>query len=66
MNIKTNTIKGAMKIEKRDIYSFLIAVVVVTITSIVQVENPIPREVGSTDSIHTTASNNNLAVVRVK
>lgn len=55
-----------MKIEKRDIYSFLIAVVVVTITSIVQIENPIPKEAGSPDSIHTSASNNNLAAVRIK
>lgn len=63
---KTKTNKKAMKIEKRDIYSFLIAVVVVTITSIVQIENPIPKEAGSPDSIHTSASNNNLAAVRIK
>lgn len=33
-----------MKIERRDVYSFLIAVFVVTITSIIQMENPIPEE----------------------
>lgn len=33
-----------MKIERRDVYSFLIAVCVVTITSIIQMKNPIPTE----------------------
>lgn len=55
----------AMKIDRRDIYSFLIAVVVVTITSIIQIENPIPKEAGTIDSIHTSASDN-LAIIRLK
>lgn len=39
-----NIILKKMKIERRDVYSFLIAVFVVTITSIVQMENPIPDQ----------------------
>lgn len=54
-----------MKIERRDVYSFLIAVFVVTITSIIQLENPIPDE-PQTTVVTNILNTENLAALKHK
>ena len=54
-----------MKIDKRDVYSFLIAVMVVTITSVIQIENPI-EDKATQNTAQTASNNNNLAIVGLK
>lgn len=52
-----------MKIDRRDVYSFLIAVFVVTITSIIQMENPLPNEPQATFS-NTLFNPDNFAFLK--
>lgn len=54
-----------MKIERRDVYSFLIAVFVVTLTSIIQMENPIPNE-PQTTIVSTIFNTDNIASLKHK
>ena len=54
-----------MKIDKRDVYSFLIAVMVVTITSLIQIENPISEDKAKL-TVQAASNTNNLAIVGLK